>query len=246
MAAAVELVRPYSNVELIWASPRELLNIFQADAVGCCHIIDRHQRHPGQAPPCRPGPARLLAGYGQNVSETTLSKPGSACSVVRVFGYPAFHPSLIALSRSCLPHLLLLADRSHTTLPIRPNPGRPLVVRRLWHRQQDARTLPSDRAAPSGECAPGDRAAAAVLRSFSRYSRKYFINHDQTEEDGDAHLRTEDRGRDDRGRLGEQKPASPGSTSVRSWLMGTIPVWAIASSNLRRPSDGRLRSCWND
>jgi transaldolase len=38
MAAAVELVRPYPNIELIWASPRELLNIFQADAIGC-HII---------------------------------------------------------------------------------------------------------------------------------------------------------------------------------------------------------------
>jgi transaldolase len=38
MAAAVELVRASPNVELIWASPRELLNIFHADAVGC-HII---------------------------------------------------------------------------------------------------------------------------------------------------------------------------------------------------------------
>jgi transaldolase len=38
MAAAVELLRPLPNVELIWASPRELLNIFQADAIGC-HII---------------------------------------------------------------------------------------------------------------------------------------------------------------------------------------------------------------
>ena len=38
MAAAVELLRPYPNIELIWASPRELLNIFQANAVGC-HII---------------------------------------------------------------------------------------------------------------------------------------------------------------------------------------------------------------
>ncbi len=38
VAAAVELLRPYPNQELIWASPRELLNIFQADAVGC-HII---------------------------------------------------------------------------------------------------------------------------------------------------------------------------------------------------------------
>jgi len=38
MAAAVELLRPYSNQELIWASPRELLNILQANSVGC-HII---------------------------------------------------------------------------------------------------------------------------------------------------------------------------------------------------------------
>jgi transaldolase len=36
--AAMEIVRMYPNVELIWASPRELLNIFQADAIGC-HII---------------------------------------------------------------------------------------------------------------------------------------------------------------------------------------------------------------
>ena len=38
MAEALEILRPHSNIELIWASPRELLNIFQADAVGC-HII---------------------------------------------------------------------------------------------------------------------------------------------------------------------------------------------------------------
>jgi transaldolase len=38
MAAAVELLRPVPTAELIWASPRELLNVFQADAVGC-HII---------------------------------------------------------------------------------------------------------------------------------------------------------------------------------------------------------------
>jgi transaldolase len=35
MAAAVELLRPFPRQELIWASPRELLNIFQADSVGC-------------------------------------------------------------------------------------------------------------------------------------------------------------------------------------------------------------------
>jgi transaldolase len=38
MAAAVELLREAPNAELIWASPREPLNVFQADAVGC-HII---------------------------------------------------------------------------------------------------------------------------------------------------------------------------------------------------------------
>lgn len=38
MAAAVEVVSLSSNIELIWASPRELLNIFHADAIGC-HII---------------------------------------------------------------------------------------------------------------------------------------------------------------------------------------------------------------
>lgn len=38
MAEAVAILRPYSNIELIWASPRELLNIFQAESVGC-HII---------------------------------------------------------------------------------------------------------------------------------------------------------------------------------------------------------------
>jgi len=38
MAAAVELARLYPNIEVIWASPRELLNVFHADAVGC-HII---------------------------------------------------------------------------------------------------------------------------------------------------------------------------------------------------------------
>jgi transaldolase len=38
MSAAVKLLRPHRQMELIWASPRELLNVFQADAIGC-HII---------------------------------------------------------------------------------------------------------------------------------------------------------------------------------------------------------------
>lgn len=38
MKAAVELLKGMPKAELIWASPRELLNVFQADAVGC-HVI---------------------------------------------------------------------------------------------------------------------------------------------------------------------------------------------------------------
>jgi transaldolase len=38
MAQAVKIMKAKPKAELIWASPRELLNVFQADAVGC-HII---------------------------------------------------------------------------------------------------------------------------------------------------------------------------------------------------------------
>ena len=38
MARAVKVMKSKPKAELIWASPRELLNIFQADKVGC-HII---------------------------------------------------------------------------------------------------------------------------------------------------------------------------------------------------------------
>jgi transaldolase len=38
MDHAVRLLGAHPQIELIWASPRELLNVFQADAIGC-HII---------------------------------------------------------------------------------------------------------------------------------------------------------------------------------------------------------------
>lgn len=38
MSASIELLKLSPKAELIWASPRELLNIFQADEIGC-HII---------------------------------------------------------------------------------------------------------------------------------------------------------------------------------------------------------------
>jgi len=38
MSKALEILSPYPQLKLIWASPREVLNIVQADAIGC-HII---------------------------------------------------------------------------------------------------------------------------------------------------------------------------------------------------------------
>jgi transaldolase len=38
MREAVQVLAPHPQLELIWASPRELLNIFHADSVGC-HVI---------------------------------------------------------------------------------------------------------------------------------------------------------------------------------------------------------------
>ena len=38
MAKAVQIMKAKPKAELIWASPRELLNVFQADSIGC-HII---------------------------------------------------------------------------------------------------------------------------------------------------------------------------------------------------------------
>jgi transaldolase len=38
MKDSIEVLRNLQNTELIWASPRELLNIFQADEIGC-HVI---------------------------------------------------------------------------------------------------------------------------------------------------------------------------------------------------------------
>ena len=38
MQEALEIMAPYPHLELIWASPREILNVIQADAIGC-HVI---------------------------------------------------------------------------------------------------------------------------------------------------------------------------------------------------------------
>jgi transaldolase len=60
MAAAVEMLAPYPQLELIWASPRELLNIFQADAIGCQIITVTHDL------------LRKLALVGKDLDEYSL------------------------------------------------------------------------------------------------------------------------------------------------------------------------------
>ena len=48
MRESLEIMRAAPRAELIWASPRELLNVVQADSIGC-HIITCTQRPAGQA-----------------------------------------------------------------------------------------------------------------------------------------------------------------------------------------------------
>ena len=38
MKRALEILKPVSNAELLWASPRQVLNVYQAESIGC-HII---------------------------------------------------------------------------------------------------------------------------------------------------------------------------------------------------------------
>ena len=60
MSAAVEAIRSYPRIELIWASPRELLNVFQADACGC-HIIT-----------LTPDLLKKMANIGKDLDEFSL------------------------------------------------------------------------------------------------------------------------------------------------------------------------------
>lgn len=60
MQAVVEMLRPHPQMELIWASPRELLNVFQADAIGC-HIIT-----------ATPDILKKLALVGKDLSDYSL------------------------------------------------------------------------------------------------------------------------------------------------------------------------------
>ena len=60
MTETMTTLGAYPQVELIWASPRELLNIFQADSIGC-HIIT-----------CTDDIIKKLSLHGKDLSEYSL------------------------------------------------------------------------------------------------------------------------------------------------------------------------------
>ena len=66
MTEAVDILRAEPNAELIWASPRELLNIFQADAIGC-HIITVTHDILKKLPLVGKSLERVLARYSEDV-----------------------------------------------------------------------------------------------------------------------------------------------------------------------------------
>ena len=68
MRACGALLQGHDKAELLWASTREVLNIFQAEESGCAVITSpRHPREGRQAP--GHGPDRALARHGQDLHE---------------------------------------------------------------------------------------------------------------------------------------------------------------------------------
>jgi len=67
MAETVRIARRHPGMEVIWASPRELLNVFQADSIGC-HVIT-----------ATPDVLKKLALVGKDLAEYSLE-------TVRMFG----------------------------------------------------------------------------------------------------------------------------------------------------------------
>jgi transaldolase len=81
MAAAVETLRAAPSAELIWASPRELLNVFQADAVGCHIITATHDI------------LKKLPLVGKDLSQYSLETVEMFCSDARASGFTVAGPA---------------------------------------------------------------------------------------------------------------------------------------------------------
>jgi len=75
MAKAVEMLAPYPNLELIWASPREILNVVQAVDIGCPVITVTHAL------------LDKLAGLGRDHAELSLDTVRMFHRDARLSGY---------------------------------------------------------------------------------------------------------------------------------------------------------------
>lgn len=61
MAECAEILAPHPELELLWASPREILNVLQADQSGCDIIT------------CTPALLTKLTGFGRDLTEFSLA-----------------------------------------------------------------------------------------------------------------------------------------------------------------------------
>lgn len=75
MRDAVKLAESHPNVEILWASPRELLNVFQANDVGC-HIIT-----------VTPDVLKKLSGVGKDLDQFSLETVAMFHRDARTAGY---------------------------------------------------------------------------------------------------------------------------------------------------------------
>jgi transaldolase len=81
MSAALDALRPHPHLELIWASPREVLNIVQADAIGCHVITVTHDL------------LRKLSSLGRDLDEFSLATVRMFYEDGRAAGYSFCTPA---------------------------------------------------------------------------------------------------------------------------------------------------------
>jgi transaldolase len=75
MAAARDVLAPFPSMELLWASPREILNLCQAEAVGCDIITMTHDL------------LKKISGLGRDLEEVSLDTVKMFYNDAKTAGY---------------------------------------------------------------------------------------------------------------------------------------------------------------
>jgi transaldolase len=75
MEGALQLMRLEKQLELIWASPREVLNIVQADQIGCHVITVTHDL------------LKKLSGLGKDLTQFSLETVAMFANDAKNAGY---------------------------------------------------------------------------------------------------------------------------------------------------------------